>query len=88
MRRVFRRVLIPVGILAGLVVILMVGWLILSRISFPRVRGTERIEGLSAPVTIQRDRFGVPHIYARTTGDLLFAEGYVHAQDRFWQMEF
>ncbi len=34
-----------------------------------------------------RDRWGVPHIYARSAPDLFFAQGYVHAQDRLWQMD-
>jgi penicillin amidase len=47
-----------------------------------------KMEGLSAPVEVYRDEDGVPHIYAENMEDLVFAEGYVHAQDRFWQMEF
>ena len=45
-------------------------------------------QGLSAPVHVYRDEFGVAHIYADTPEDLFFAQGYVHAQDRMWQMEF
>src|SRR4029079_13399881 len=41
-----------------------------------------------APVEVVRVEPGVPHIYARNAHDLFFAEGYVHAQDRLWQMEF
>ena len=44
--------------------------------------------GLQAPVEILRDEYGIPHIYADNMHDLFFAQGYVHAQDRFWQMEF
>lgn len=44
--------------------------------------------GLKAPVHIYRDSLGIPQIYAENTDDLLFAQGFVHAQDRFWQMEF
>lgn len=54
----------------------------------PRHKGTLHLNGISAPVEILRDRWGVPHIYARTTHDLIFAQGYVHAQDRLWQMDF
>jgi penicillin amidase len=43
--------------------------------------------GLKAPVEVIRDRWGVPHIYAQSTEDLYFAQGYVVAQDRLWQME-
>jgi penicillin amidase len=49
--------------------------------------GQIRLPGLDAPVQILRDRWGVPHIYARTTADLFTAQGYAHAQDRLWQME-
>lgn len=55
---------------------------------WPQTKGTIEVEGLDAPVTVIRDKWGVPHIYASTTHDLFFAQGYVHAQDRFWQMEF
>lgn len=43
--------------------------------------------GLSGPVSISRDRFGIPTIRATTAADAAFALGYVHAQDRLWQME-
>ncbi|HEU5104062.1 MAG TPA: penicillin acylase family protein [Roseiflexaceae bacterium] len=52
-----------------------------------RTSGQISVPGLSAPVQVLRDRWGVPHIYARTTADLFSAQGYVHAQDRLWQME-
>ena len=53
----------------------------------PDYEGRRRVEGLSAPVEIRRDRWGVPHIRAQTVEDLWFAEGYCHGQDRLWQME-
>jgi len=53
----------------------------------PRTAGTLRLPGLSAPVRVLRDRWGVPHIYANSSADLFMAQGYVHAQDRLWQME-
>lgn len=56
--------------------------------SFPEVDGRLEIEGLDAPVDIYRDAYGIPHIYASTQHDVFFAQGYVHAQDRFWQMDF
>jgi len=58
-------------------------------INKPRVSGTLVLQGLQGPVTIERDQYGVPHIYAsKSDNDAFFALGYVHAQDRFWQMEF
>lgn len=56
--------------------------------SFPIIDGEIQLTGLDAPVDVYRDQLGIPHIYATTQHDLFFAEGYVHAQDRFWQMDF
>ncbi|MEV6987044.1 penicillin acylase family protein [Sphaerisporangium sp. NPDC051017] len=58
------------------------------RRSFPQVDGELRLPGLSAPVTVVRDRYGIPQIYADDPKDLFTAQGYVHAQDRFWEMDF
>jgi penicillin G amidase len=58
------------------------------RQSWPRTSGSERLAGLGANVEVIRDAQGVPHIYADTTADLFMAQGWVHAQDRFFQMEF
>lgn len=55
--------------------------------SFPQIDGEIQLTGLNAPVDIYRDAMGIPHIYATTAHDLFFAQGYVHAQDRFWQMD-
>jgi penicillin amidase len=55
--------------------------------SFPQIDGELQVNGLDAAVDIYRDNMGIPHIYASTTHDLFFAQGYVHAQDRFWQMD-
>ena len=56
--------------------------------SFPQIDGDIKLEGLDGTVDVYRDQMGIPHIYASTQHDLFFAEGYVHAQDRFWQMDF
>ncbi|MFZ5808249.1 MAG: penicillin acylase family protein [Chloroflexota bacterium] len=56
--------------------------------SFPQTAGEITLEGLDQAVEIYRDQMGIPHIYASTLHDLFFAQGYVHAQDRFWQMDF
>jgi penicillin amidase len=57
------------------------------RLPLPRVEGTVGISGLTGPVEVVRDRWGVPHIYASNIRDLFFGHGYVQAQDRLWQME-
>ena len=58
------------------------------RRSFPTVQGDLQVDGLDAPVDVIRDDWGIPHIYASTPHDLFFAQGYTHAQERFWQMDF
>ena len=63
-----------------------VSWTV--RRSFPQVSGSATLPGLGAPVTVERDAHGVPQIWADTAEDLFRAQGYVHAQDRFWEMDF
>ncbi|GAA1612418.1 penicillin acylase family protein [Catellatospora bangladeshensis] len=58
------------------------------RRAFATVDGELTLAGLSAPVTVRRDVYGIPQLYARTSDDLYRAQGYVHAQDRFWEMDF
>lgn len=58
-----------------------------SRRSLPQTSGTLSCKGLAQPVEILRDRWGIPHIYAQSIPDAFFAQGFVHAQDRLWQME-
>ena len=58
------------------------------RRAFPEHGGEIKLAGLSAPVTVYRDSHGIPQVYARTTGDLFQAQGFLHAQDRFWEMDF
>ena len=59
-----------------------------ARTKLTQVDGKLQLRGLRAPVEVIRDRWGVPHIYASNVPDALFAQGFVHAQDRLWQMEF
>jgi penicillin amidase len=56
--------------------------------SFPQVKGEISLPGLDSSVNAYRDNMGVPNIFATTTHDLFLAQGYIHAQDRFWQMDF
>ncbi|MBI5920244.1 MAG: penicillin acylase family protein [Betaproteobacteria bacterium] len=57
------------------------------RSSLPQISGTLFVPGLQSSTEIQRDRHGIPHIYAQTLRDANFALGFAHAQDRLWQME-
>jgi penicillin amidase len=79
------------GIVSGLVVLVLVaaGLVVWSvRRAFPQLGGELTLPGLSAPVTVYRDEYGIPQIYASTAHDLYRAQGYIHAQDRFWEMDF
>lgn len=58
------------------------------RRAWPKTDGAIQVDGLQDEVTVVRESWGIPHIYASNPHDLFFAQGYVHAQDRFWQMEF
>src|SRR5436853_3943704 len=56
--------------------------------ALPPVEGEVMIAGLNEPVEVIRDRWGVPHIYARNLHDLWFAQGYVAASERLFQLDF
>lgn len=55
--------------------------------SIPKIKGEHSLEGLKAEVKIIRDQWGVPHVFAQNEKDLFFGCGYVHAQERMWQMD-
>lgn len=57
------------------------------RASFPQTKGSLTLEGLSGPVDVKRDGYGIPQIYASSDEDLFMAQGYVQAQDRFYEMD-
>ena len=83
------RVLVYAALTTGafiIILLLLFTWFV--RRPFPSVRGRIESEGISAPVDIFRDADGVPHIWAESSEDLYFAQGWVHAQDRAWQLEF
>src|SRR6202453_2207784 len=93
-----RRLPLLARIAAGLIISLLivaavatagsVAWLKKAmREQAPQLDGKLQLPGLSAPVLVQRDAHGVPHIQAATMNDLLGAQGYVVAQDRLWQMD-
>lgn len=58
-----------------------------GKVALPQVDGSLRVNGLQAPVTVTRDEHGVPTIQAANLDDLFFAQGFVTAQDRLWQMD-
>ncbi|WP_035798538.1 penicillin acylase family protein [Kitasatospora mediocidica] len=87
----FRRARLIVLVLAVLLVAGTAagGWFAVDtvRASFPQLSGSIKVSGLSASVDVERDANGIPQIYANTSEDLFKAQGYVQAQDRFWEMD-
>jgi len=81
MKRVLRTlvILVLVVALAG-----AAGGTYVVRRAFPKTSGRLSVPGLSDPVEVIRDRWGIPHLYAKSARDLFFAQGFVHAQDRLW----
>ncbi|HWM16101.1 MAG TPA: penicillin acylase family protein [Microbacterium sp.] len=79
------------SVIAGVIVIALIaaGFVVFTiQRSFPQLEGTVALTGLDHRVEVQRDELGIPTITAATTDDLFFAQGFVHAQDRFWEMDF
>jgi penicillin amidase len=76
-------IVVAVAVVAGAVT-----GVVAVRRSFPETSGRAVLPGLSAPVTVERDADGIPTIIASDARDLFMAQGYVHAQDRFWEMDF
>lgn len=78
------------GTAAGLLILLVVviaAFLWYRHASQPRIDGSITVPRLKEAVDIVRDKEGVPHIFAESAGDAYFALGFVHAQDRLWQLE-
>ncbi|MBC8162784.1 MAG: penicillin acylase family protein [Roseiflexaceae bacterium] len=88
MKLFFRIVIWLAATLAVLALVAGAGGYFWLRRALPEVSGSVRVGGIGAPVTITRDADAVPHIQAANEADALFGLGYVHAQDRLWQMEF
>lgn len=74
------------GLLGAVLVVVVAGWLVL-RASLPRTDGTVDVSGLSAEVRVSRDSLGIPVIRAENLEDAILAQGFLHAQDRFFQMD-
>jgi penicillin G amidase len=82
--RIVRNVIGALLVLAGIAT--LAGWWVVHR-SLPTLDGQVAVGGLKAGVIVDRDRWGRPWIRAKSTEDLVMAQGYVMAQDRLWQMD-
>ena len=87
-KRTLRRVLLTVlGVAVGLVLVATAAVVVVIRGPLPKHSGEVTLSGPRAEIRVLRDDRAVPHIYATTDHDLFFAQGYVHAQERFFQMD-
>ncbi len=78
---------IVVLVLVSVVMIGGIGSVWYVRTARPATEGTIELAGLTAEVEVWRDALSVPHVWASSEKDLLFAQGFLHAQERLWQME-
>lgn len=85
MRRLLATAVLAIAVLA---LASFAGMYVYLRQSLPVIDGTISLTGPDGLIDIVRDRDAVPHILATTKHDALFGLGYVHAQDRLWEMEF
>src|ERR1700691_6249489 len=82
------RTFLAIILLVLILLLCVAGWAWWSaRSGLPQVDGSVAVPGLSLKVRVVRDEQGVPTIEAATLEDLFFAQGYVTAQDRLWQMD-
>lgn len=93
-RRGFRAWSGPLRWMAGIAVVLvlalvagLVTAVVVVRRPWPQTSGEIELSGLEGEVEVIRDRAGVPHVYADSMHDLMLAQGFVHAQDRFFEMD-
>jgi penicillin amidase len=82
-----RQALRILSLILSVLLAIAIGAFLHLRRSLPLTDGEIRLAGLEAQVEILRDENGIPHLFARSTADVYFALGFVHAQDRLWQME-
>jgi penicillin amidase len=82
--KLLKKILLIVLTLIILIVLLVLGYLQYSK---PKYEGEQSLKDITKETTVYFDDYGVPHIYAANQKDAMTALGYVHAQDRLWQME-
>ena len=82
--KIVKKVLVVIVSILALLILGLVGYAFYSK---PKYEGELPMKNIQKETTVYFDEFGVPHIYAENTSDAMEALGYVHAQDRLWQME-
>ena len=82
--KIFKKGLLVIISILTLLILVVVGYAFYSK---PAYEGELQLKNIDKETTVYFDEFGVPHIYAESQKDAMEALGYVHAQDRLWQME-
>ena len=82
--KIFKKIILTFALLVVLLFILIYGYLLYTK---PAYDGNIPLEKIKKETTVYFDDFGIPHIYANSQQDAMIALGYVHAQERLWQME-
>lgn len=77
----------PILVTVLLTTFVFISFYLILRINRPTLEGSLALAGLASPVTVIRDIYAIPHIFAENPGDLFFSQGFVTAQDRLWQMD-
>ena len=86
--RTWARVVSILGLVIVLIIVGISGYALHTvRASYPQVSGEMELDGLTSEVEVLRNDLGIPVINADSLEDLFFAQGFVHAQDRFWEMD-
>ena len=79
-----KKILLVILSLLVILALVVVGYCFYSK---PTYEGEQNLKNIQKETTVYFDDYGVPHIYANSQKDAMTALGYVHAQDRLWQME-
>ncbi len=82
--KIFKKLFLVLSLITA---ILVISFVLYGFYMKPKYEGTLNLKGISKKTTVYFDEFGIPHIYANSEKDAMTVLGYVHAQDRLWQME-
>src|SRR5690606_14965908 len=82
-----KRSLLGVGVLLAAVLLVLAILSVYARTARPDYEGSIVVEGVARPVEVWYDSLAVPHVWAASLEDLVFAQGFLHARERLWQME-
>ncbi|MCX6172750.1 MAG: penicillin acylase family protein [Flavobacterium sp.] len=82
--KLFKKILLSLLVVVAITIIAIIWYLQYTK---PKYEGTATLKGINQQTTVYFDNYGVPHIYANNQKDARTTLGYVHAQDRLWQME-